>query len=57
MQWMNFQWINRFVNPMQLCISCEKSGGLLLAELGLMTGWLADEIQMESKNLKLAVDR
>ena len=43
-QWMNLQWIGKFVNPTRLYITCEKSGGLHLAELGLMAGSLADEI-------------
>ena len=42
---MNFQQIKKFVNLTQLNITCEKSGGLHLAELGLtagrQAGWLA----------------
>ena len=36
---MNLQWIEKFVNKMQLYITFEKSGGLHLAEPGLMAGW------------------
>ena len=40
------QWINRlrnnvFVNPPQLPLSCEISGALHLAELGLTASWQA----------------
>ena len=31
-QWANLQQIKRFVNPTQLYITCEKSGGLHLEE-------------------------
>ena len=41
-QWTNPQWTKEFVNPTRLCITCEKSGGLHLAELGLMAGSAAD---------------
>ena len=51
-QWTNLQWINRFVNPTRLYISCEKSGGLYLAEPDLMAGRLADKIQVMSENFK-----
>ena len=45
------QWVNRlqnniFVNPAPLLLLCEISGALHLAQLGLMAGWLADEIQV-----------
>ena len=36
--WTNLQRIEKFENQTQLC---EKSGGLYLAESGLMAGWLA----------------
>ena len=42
--WTNLQWIVRFVNPMQQYITCEKSGGLHLAELGFTAGWLAAQL-------------
>ena len=51
-QWMNFQRIEKFVNGTQLYITCEKSGGLHLAEPGLMAGWLADEIWARLEILK-----
>ena len=40
-QWTNLQRTKKFVNPMRLYITCEKSGGLHLAEPGLTAGWLA----------------
>ena len=40
-RWYSGQIFSRLVNPMQLYISCEKSGGLHLVEPGLMTGWQA----------------
>ena len=47
-QWVNRLWSSIFVNPPQLPLSCESSGALHLAQLGLMAGWqagwLADEI-------------
>ena len=46
-QWANLQQIEKFVNRMRLCITCEKSGGMHLAEPGFtagrQAGWLADE--------------
>ena len=41
LQWTNLHWIEKFENLAQLCINCEKSGGLHLAEPGLTAGWLA----------------
>ena len=52
-QWMNLQRIEKFVNQTRLYITCEKSGGLHLAESGLMEGWLADEIWARPEILKL----
>ena len=40
-QWTNLQRIEKFVNGTRLYITCEKSGGLHLAEPGLTAGWLA----------------
>ena len=37
-KWTNFRQIKRFVNSMRLYITCEKSGGLHLAEQGLTAG-------------------
>ena len=46
-QWMNLQRIEKFINGMQLYITCKKSGGLHLAEPGLTAGrqasWLAGQ--------------
>ena len=40
-QWMNLQRMEKFVNGTRLYITCEKSGGLHLAEPSLMASWLA----------------
>ena len=54
-QWTNLQWTKKFANPTRLYISCEKSGGLHLAEPGLrQVVHPADEIWVR---LELAVDR
>ena len=57
-QWINRLWNNVFVNPPPLPLSCEISGVLHLAELGLMAGWLAgrlaDEIQVNFEILKIS---
>ena len=37
-QWMNLQRIEKFVNRTRLYITCEKPGGLHLAEPDLTTG-------------------
>ena len=39
--WMNLQRIENFVNGSRLYITCEKSGGLHLAEPGLTADWQA----------------
>ena len=41
MQWTNIQLTKKFVDMMQLCITCKKFGGLHLAEFGLLAGWQA----------------
>ena len=51
-QWMNLQQIENFVNGTRLYITCEKSGGLHLAEPGLTAGRLADEIWARLEILK-----
>ena len=51
-QWMNLQQIENFVNGTRLYKTCEKSGGLHLAEPVLMAGWLADEIWARLEILK-----
>ena len=51
-QWMNLQRIEKIVNQTRLYTNCEKSGGLHLAEPGLMAGWLADEIWARLEILK-----
>ena len=51
-QWMNLQRIEKFVNGMRLYITCEKSGGLHLAEPGLTAGWQADKIWARLEILK-----
>ena len=53
----NLQQTKRFVNPLQLYITCEKSGGPHLTEPGLTAGRLADKIRVGLEILKaLAVD-
>ena len=52
------QWVNRlqnniFVNPPPLPLSCEISGALHLAQLGLTAGRLADEIQVNFEIFKI----
>ena len=52
------QWVNRlrnniFVNPPLLSLSCEISGALHLAQLDLMAGWQADEIQVNFEIFKI----
>ena len=39
--WTNLQWIEIFVNPAQLYITSERSGGLHLVKPGLTAGSLA----------------
>ena len=43
----NLQRIEKFENLARLYINCEKSGGLYLAEPGLMAGWLAGSLADE----------
>ena len=43
----NLQRIEKFVNGTRLYITCEKSGGLHLAEPGLTAGWLAGRRNFE----------
>ena len=43
-QWMNLKRIIILVNPTQLYITCEKSGGLHLVEPSLTAGRQADKI-------------
>ena len=52
-QWVNHLRNNIFVNPLPLPLSCEISGTLHLAQLGLTAGWLADEIQMNFEIFKI----
>ena len=52
------QWVNRlrnniFVNLPPLPLSCEISGTLHLAQLGLTAGWLAGEIQADFEIFKI----
>ena len=51
-QWTNLQRIEKFVNRMQLYITCEKSRGLHLVEPGFTAGRLADEIWVRLEILK-----
>ena len=56
------QWVNRlrnkiFVNAPPLPLLCEISGALHLAQPGLTSGRLADEIQVNFEIFKVAVGR
>ena len=44
---------NIFINPPPLPLLCEISGALHLAQLGLMAGRLADEIQVNFEIFKV----
>ena len=37
-QWINVFWNNSFLNLMRLPLLCEKTGALVIVELGLMAG-------------------
>ena len=52
-QWVNHLRNNIFVNPPPLPLSCEISGALHLAQLGLTAGRLADEIQTDFEIFKI----
>ena len=53
-QWVNRLWNNIFVNLLPLLpLLCEISGALHLAQLGLMAGRQADEIQVNFKIFKI----
>ena len=59
-QWTNLQRIEKFVNPTRLYITCGKSGGLHLAEPGVMAGRLAGQLMKFGRGLKflkLALDQ
>ena len=59
-QWMSLQWNKKFVNQMRLYLTCEKSGGLHLAEPGLTAGRLTVQQTKFGRDLKfykLSVDR
>ena len=52
-QWTNLQWIERFVNPTRLYITCEKSGGPHLPDWVLQkAGRPADKIWARLEILK-----
>ena len=51
-QWTDPQQIEKFVNRTSLYTTCEKSGGLHLAEPGFIAGWLAGEIWARLEILK-----
>ena len=56
-QWADRLQSNIFVNPPPLPSWRKISGALHLVPLGLMVGWLADEIQVNFKIFKMAVGR
>ena len=49
----NVLWYNRFVFRQQLPFLWEKPGPLRLALVGLVAGWLADEIRLDFEILKI----
>ena len=51
-QWMDLQQIEKSVNHTRLYTTCEKSGGLHLAEPGLTAGRLTDKILVRFEILK-----
>ena len=57
MQWKNYQQIKKFVNLERLYITCKKSGGLDLAELGITVGGWLTKFGQGLKFYKLTVDR
>ena len=56
-QWINVLRNNSFVNPTRLPLLCRNSRAVALAEPGLTAGWLADEMRVNFKFLKIIVDR
>ena len=52
-QWKILNRNNSFVNPTRLPLSCEISGALLLAQLGLTAGRQADEIRVDLEIFKI----
>ena len=56
-QWINIFWNNSFVNPTRLPLLCRNSRAVALAELGLMAGWLIDEMWVNFKFLKFIIDQ
>jgi len=53
LQWINLLWYNNFVNWHQLSLLCEKTGAIALALPGLMAGWQADKIVLNSEIFKI----
>ena len=45
-QWTNLNQNNSFINLQRLPLLCGISGAVHLVLVGLMAGWLADEIQV-----------
>ena len=52
-QWVNHLRNNIFVNPLPLPLSCEISGALHLAQLGLTASRQADKIKVNFENFKI----
>ena len=51
-QWTNLNQNSSFINPPKLHLLCEISGVIHLALVGLTSGWLADEIQVNFEIFK-----
>ena len=56
-QWVNVLRNNSFVNPTLLSVLCRNFGAIHLAQLGLIAGWLADEMWVNNEYLKFIIDQ
>ena len=56
-QWINVLQNSSFVNLTQLPLLCRNSRAVALVELGLMAGWLADEMRVNFEFVKFILDR
>ena len=55
-QWINVLQNNSFINPTRLPLLCRNFRAVALAELGLMAGWLIDEMRVNFEFLKFIID-
>ena len=56
-QWIDVLRNNSFLNSTRLPLLCRNSRAVALAQLGLMAGWLADEMHVNFNFLKFIVDQ